>query len=342
MVYISKDGEVIRTESGPNQVLELYDAWNNGAKQITLYTSGSTGTPKEIVLTREAIEASAGMTTKAFHLDAEDLFVCNLNTDYIGGKMMIIRAALLGAEILAVPPNRNPFEELEAQAYILHQNRGKNFLSFVPMQLQAILEVPMHIELLKTAKAILSGGAPVPLELKKKIKELDLPVFETYGMTETISHIAIKDLRTNHEHFTALEGVHLSTDERNCLQISAPSTLGETITTNDVVELTSPITFVLKGRADLTINSGGVKIQAEVVERMIAEAYPSIGTFFCFGLPDKTLGQRLVMVVEGPAPNIDWEQIPLPKYHKPKEIISIPEFIRTASGKIDKLKTLHL
>lgn len=341
MIYISKDGEVIRTDHALDAVVELYDAWKNGLPKIHLSTSGSTGKPKVISLDREAIRASVALTRDAFDLCSSDFFLCNLNTDYIGGKMMVIRAAEIGCDLMAVPPSADPFEDLKNQTSLFSRNRGRNFFSFVPLQLQNILNSDAHTSLLRTAKAILAGGAPVAQETRQKIQELHLPVFETYGMTETISHIALKDLRTEDRFFTALAGVSLATDEYNCLKIKSPSTLNQWITTHDVVEMISPEKFLLKGRRDNIINSGGVKIQAEEVEQVIAKTFPGIADFFCYGLPDPVLGQRLVLVLEGEGTPPDLSLLDLPRYHIPKEIIRVTQFIKTLSGKTDKIKTIE-
>ena len=340
MVYISKDGDVVCTDRSLDSVVELYEAWKQGLAGITLTTSGSTGTPKPITLMREAVQASVELTSRAFHLHEGYFFLCNLNTNYIGGKMMVIRAAETGCDLLAVAPSAHPFEALGKQTALLYSNRGKNFFSFVPLQLQRLLGEPEAIELLRTAGVILVGGAAVPESTRQAVRQWNLPVYETYGMTETVSHIALKDLRTEDLHFTALEGVTLDTDEHSCLKIKAPSTLQQWITTHDVVELLTPSQFILKGRRDNIINSGGVKIQAEEVERAVALAFPFLGNFFCYGLPDSTLGQKLVLVVEGDGPSPDLSVLPLPRYHIPKDIIRIQEFARTPSGKTDKAKTV--
>jgi len=341
MVYISQEGEVIRTDRALDAVIDLYDAWKGGLPEITLTTSGSTGPPKCIALSREAILASVKLTVDAFDLSSSDFFLCNLNTDYIGGKMMVIRAAETGADLMAVAPSVNPFADLENQVSLFARNRGRNFFSFVPMQLQHILRHDDPTALLRTAKAILAGGGPVAEDTRRKIQELELPVFETYGMTETISHIALKDLRTDDTFFTALPGVSLDTDQHGCLKIKSPSTLGQWITTHDVVEMTAPEKFILKGRRDNIINSGGVKIQAEEVERAIAQTFPGLPDFFCYGLPDTTLGQRLVLVLEGEGPEPDLSRLDLPRYHIPKEIIRVRAFVKTPTGKTDKIKTIE-
>lgn len=341
MIYISKESEVISTDNQLGRVIELYDSWKTGKEEFEISTSGSTGAPKTIALHREAILASIQMTAKAFNLTPGDFFLCNLNTDYIGGKMMVLRAAELYCDIMVIEPSSDPFLDLEKHKYLFAQNWGKNFFSFVPLQLAQLLQNEQHIQLLRTARAILVGGASVSSDIKKKVKELHLPVFETYGMTETVSHIAIKDLREESDFFTILEGVSIEKYESNCLKIKAPSTLDQWITTNDVVDLLSENTFVLKGRRDNIINSGGVKIQLEDVEKAIAENQPEIGNFFAFAVEDESLGQKLVLAVEGEKINLEKVSDGLPKYHKPKEVFYLDEFIKTESGKINKLKTIE-
>lgn len=181
------------------------------------------------------------------------------------------------------------------------------------------------------------GGAAVDNSLRDLIKRYELPVFETYGMTETVSHIALKDLRTNDECFTTLEGVNIKQNKAGCLKIQSPSTLNKWVETNDIVEILSVKTFILKGRKDNIINSGGVKIQLEEVERLIKEQNPEMGDFFCYGVKDKTLGQKLVLVTENELVNPVFN---LPKYHTPKAVLYIDKILRTPSGKIDKRKTI--
>lgn len=342
MLFISKEGEVIFTDDNQRAALDLYDSWHGQQAFYSQKTSGSTGKPKEVEIKREAILASINQTQKAFNLNGDDFFLCNLNTDYIGGKMMILRAAQIGCDLMVIPPNAKPFEEVDKHRYLFAQNWGKNFFSFVPMQLKNMLKTEPNIQLLRTAKAILVGGAKVDEETIHLVKSNNLPVFETYGMTETASHIALKDLREETDYFDAMEHVEIALDERNCLKIKAPSTLGKWIQTNDLVELLSEKTFRLIGRADNIINSGGVKIQLEEVENLIAKKLDKNVSFFCYGLEDSDLGQKLVLVIENQNINLEEVAINLPKYQKPKEVIILDKFVYTDSEKVDKIQTLKL
>jgi O-succinylbenzoic acid--CoA ligase len=199
-------------------------------------------------------------------------------------------------------------------------------------------------------KAIIVGGAAVNAALQSQIQQLSVPVFSTYGMTETVSHIAIKRLNKESisDEFEILDGVEIKLDERSCLAIKAPASNNEWIFTNDVVELTEDKKFKILGRYDNIINSGGVKIQLEEVEKVVLEICKkyfeelSNKRFFAWGIPDDKLGQKLVLIWETNQITKDEKSIlekcaeKLPKFKIPKAIFLVNTFIETPSGKIDK------
>ncbi len=339
MLYISREGEIINTSDGMREVLDLYDSWFENQETYKIKTSGSTGSPKLVSLSREAVLASILSTASRFNLNSNDMLLCNLNINSVGGLMMILRSAELGTDLIATLPSANPFEDLGEQCYLFSQNWGKNFFSFVPLQLQNILEKEKHIQLLRTAKAILVGGAPLSQTLSSKVQELNLPVFETYGMTETISHVAVRNVRSNDNFFTVLDGVEIKLNESGCLMVKGPSTLQNWINTNDLAVVESETTFRILGRIDNTINSGGVKIQLETVEQKIGLDNPHLSRFFASGIKDDTLGQKLVLFIEGDTTEINLDS--LEKYHKPKEVHFVDKFTETNSGKIDKINTIQ-
>ncbi|OYU67027.1 MAG: hypothetical protein CFE22_05995 [Cytophagaceae bacterium BCCC1] len=345
MLYFSKEGELINTESGNvyyKKALQILDDWNFGKTAFEIKTSGSTGIPKTIHLKRELIEASIEMTKKAFDLDDGHLFFCCLNIENIAGLMMLLRSQRLKGELMLVEPSADPLEKLGNLDYLFSDNRGRNVFAFVPLQLQKLLENEKYIQILKTAKTILVGGAALNTELKAKIADLYLPVFETYGMTETISHIAIKNIRLDEDTFNTLEGVEIKLNDAGCLMIKSPTTDFEWITTNDIVEIIENKTFKLIGRFDNIINSGGVKIQLEEIERKIEENIKIESRYFCFGIPDQQLGQKLVLIVESEEKRISKEQLStiLSKFEVPKEIYFVKKFSETSSSKVDKHKTI--
>ena len=346
MLYFSKDGEIINTENAHcyyRKAIDIYEKWQNGETEFSIKTSGSTGKPKTIVLERKCIEASIKLTKNKFNLNEGDLFFCCLNIENIAGLMMMLRAFYLNAKILIVEPSSHPFEKLNNLSYILTNNRGRNFFAFVPLQLQNLLQNESDLAILKTSKAILVGGATVSETLKKEIHAARLPVFETYGMTETISHIATKDLRKGEYFFRILKGVSIDTNHQNCLKIKAKTTGNTWIQTNDVVEFRNKGSFILKGRIDNIINSGGVKIQLEEIERVISHNLDFKNRFFCFGIPDEKLGQKLILVIESKEKIIQKSKLSaiFTKFEVPKEIYFIEKFFETSSAKIDKLKIIH-
>jgi O-succinylbenzoic acid--CoA ligase len=228
-------------------------------------------------------------------------------------------------------------------------------LSFVPLQLQHTLAQGRDaLDLLNGAKAILVGGGPVSTGLEETLQVITAPVYQTYGMTETVSHVALRRLNgpERQAHYTLLEGVKMTTDERSCAVID-PNLPGlPPVVTNDVVERLTPTTFRWLGRADNMINSGGVKIQAEKIEGLVEKIFGNLNVkkrFFVTGLPHPELGESVVLIVEGsPLPDqtenhlTQFLQHSLSKYERPKSIRYVPSFAETPTGKIDKRLTLTL
>jgi o-succinylbenzoate---CoA ligase len=270
--------------------------------------------------------------------------VC-LNVEYIAGMMMLVRGMVLGLKLTIIEPSGNPFQELENTIF--------DFYAFVPLQLENILNEEKNVAILNQAKAIIVGGAAVNEVLEQKIQQLNVPTFSTYGMTETVSHIAIRRLNGENksEHFKVLESVKIGLDDRNCLNIISESSNNKLVQTNDIVEIVSKKEFRLIGRFDNIINSGGVKIQLEKVEKAIEKEIQIFNPkrYFAYGIPDEKLGQKLVLVVETDIFDEKLKEVflskiklILPKYEIPKEIIFIKSFQETPTGKIDKKKCLNL
>jgi O-succinylbenzoic acid--CoA ligase len=317
--------------------------WISGRSVFTLHTSGSTGTPKPITLSRRQMTASAHLTGHTFGLVPGDSALVCLNVDYIAGVMMLVRGLELGLSMTMVEPSSNPLQSFGSET------EDFAFAAFVPLQMQTLLENVSHsLPILNNMKAILVGGAAIDRALAERIQTLSAPVFSTYGMTETVSHIAVRRINgpDRTDVFRALKGVEIGVDERNCLFIKAAATDFETIQTNDVVELIDASHFRLLGRADSIINSGGVKIQPERVEEVIADvlAKEEIQTrFFIYGVPDERLGQQVVLFLEGNEwPESRWEsvkkaiQLIVGPYAVPKKTVLLPVFSETPTGKIDK------
>jgi O-succinylbenzoic acid--CoA ligase len=368
MIFLEKDGSCINTQPNNPYYKKVFDfkkAWELGQESFELQTSGSTGKPKKIILHRKQMLASVKMTAKAFNLKEGDTAFCCLNIEYIAGMMMLVRAFNIGMDLLIVEPKSNPFEDIEKHLYILKANRGQNFFAFVPLQIQTLLEsTPIFSEILNSAKAIIIGGAAVNDAILEKVQKIYRPVYVTYGMSETLTHIAIKRINgsAKEDFFNTLEGVDIKLNDESCLMIKSKITNNQWITTNDVAEIINGSSFVLHGRIDNVINSGGVKIQLEKVEKVAESVLQKLktdeqklkGRYFVFSLPDEKLGERMIFVLEketNPAfPSIEdatkidilqgFKEI-LPKFEVPKEVFFVEKMIETPTGKIDKIKTIN-
>lgn len=321
-------------------------AWSSGQTTFTLHTSGSTGTPKPITLTRFQMQASARLTGQTLGLSPGDTALVCLNIRYVAGIMMLVRGLELELPMILIEPEANPLTQVTPDASSLA------FTALVPLQLQTILStgIESQVAVLNAMKAILVGGAATSPALEQALQVITAPVYATYGMTETVSHIALRRLNGPNRSawFTALDGVNLGVDERGCLHITSAATNAERIQTNDVVDLPDPMHFRLLGRADRVINSGGVKIQPEPIEQLIQQVLAQdqadgLPRLFVAGLPDEKLGQRVVVVSEGVAPpDVQWTAVQaairkkIGPYAVPKAWITVPQFAETPTGKVDQ------
>ena len=290
--------------------------WFDSKSYIEMQTSGTTGTPKTIVVPKQAMVDSALATGDFFDIIPGNKALQCLPVKYVAGKMMLVRALILGLDLEFVAPNSHPMKNNEINF---------DFVAMVPLQAQNSLSE------LKKVKKMIVGGAAVSKTLEQQLLKLPTEVFETYGMTETITHIAAR--RLGEKAFTVLPNVTISYDERNCLVIHAPRISPEVIITNDIVELINENQFIFLGRMDNILNSGGIKLIPEQIEEKLAGKISQ--RFFIASKPDAELGEKVILVIEGNIQNFDetlYEE--LDKYEKPKEILFISKFKETASGKI--------
>lgn len=324
-------------------ISEFCKEWISGKMEFTLRTSGSTGKPKEIVISRKQIIASSKMTLEYFDLRPGDRILLCMNPEYIGGKMMLARALVGDLQLIAIEPSSNPMSAVE--------ETDISFTAMVPFQLaHALRETPHKTNILNAMKSLILGGAPVSAELLEEIQQLETPVYLTYGMTETVSHIALRRLNGHlaSDHYTTLGDVKIDVDSRRRLMIKSAVTGGRWITTNDRVDLIDERRFNWLGRADRVINSGGIKFQIEELERKIEQLLIRENLslrFFIYAVPDNQLGEKIGLAVE--SAGIDERRLKrlfedsLTRYEKPREIKRFPSFIETPSGKIDRKKTLQ-
>jgi O-succinylbenzoic acid--CoA ligase len=303
--------------------------WLDENDFITVKTSGSTGTPKEIKLQKKHVFNSANATVTYFDLRENTKALLCLSSEYIAGKMMLVRGMIAGWDLHTTSPEKNPLE---------NSDENFNFTAMVPYQVFHSLK-----DLHKVKKLIVGGGA-VPLELEQQLQKVNTQVFATYGMTETISHIAVRPLNGSEKSavFSALPKVNFSQTENGCLQIHAPEISEETVVTNDVVELLSPTSFKFLGRIDNVINTGGVKVHPEVIEEKISLHLKQ--PFFIASEKDNALGERVILIIESEKQLQleDYSEVfeMLSAYERPKKIYSIPQFFYTETGKIKRAEIL--
>ena len=298
--------------------------WLDDKETIQLTTSGTTGVPKNITVKKQSMVHSAIATGNYFNLHPQDKALLCLPARYIAGKMMIVRSMMLGLELDIMVPTSHLDNLLPHKNY--------DFVAIVPLQAENSLDK------LHQFKKIIIGGAKVSDDLAKKLKEIKSDIYETYGMTETITHIAAKKI--GEEYFDVLEHVSISTDDRNCLVIDVPSISEEKIITNDIVDILNNKQFKWTGRYDNVINSGGIKLFPEQIEAKLASKIAN--RFFIAGLPDPVLGTKVVLIIEGEVQEIDVAIFnSLKKFEKPKEVFFVSKFVETETKKINRIRTLE-
>ena len=317
--------------SGDNEQKQLgmfMEEWLDGNDSLALHTSGSTGTPKQLLVSKKSMQASAERTAAFFELSPGDTALLCLPTHYIAGKMMLVRALVIGLELDVIPSKS--LLDLKGKTY--------DFAALIPLQVNA------SFDLLGNLKKILIGGAPIPTELRKALAKKYPHCVETYGMTETLTHVATRFVCYPTVPFRAMPGIKINVDHDSCLQIMAPYISSSPICTNDVVELLDNQSFILIGRRDFVINSGGRKIFPEQLEEKLSVQLRI--PFFFTGIPDVELGEKLVLVVEG---GIKEKQLGLKtatkllgadKHLVPKDVLCLDTFVLTRTGKLNRIATL--
>lgn len=303
--------------------------WFDEKKFVGIQTSGSTGKPKRIELPKTSMLQSAKNTVDFFSLNSECNALLCLPVKYIAGKMMVLRALISGMNLLTAEPKASP--EIPPHTSV-------HFTAMTPMQLDKLFQQTKF----QNPEKIILGGSPVNSILANKIADKGIQAWETYGMTETASHIALRKVNSQN-YFTALNGIKLRKNDDNCLVISA-NYLPQQIITNDVVELIAPNKFRIIGRSDIVINSGGIKIHPEKIEH---DFYTKTQIpIVISSKPNETLGEMAVMLVEQKncflksALKTLLSQIENGQYIK--EVVQVKEFPLTENGKIDRLELKKL
>ncbi|MBX2826612.1 MAG: AMP-binding protein [Flavobacteriaceae bacterium] len=323
----------LKTHGAPYEVsiANFMEEWLDFGETIRVRTSGSTGIPKEIFLEKEHMINSAEATGAYFKIGEGTKALLCLSADYIAGKMMLVRALVLGWDLHAVAPNKDALTEYD---------NNYDFVAMVPFQLHHSLEA------LDKVKKMIVGGGAISTELEKQLQHKTTEVFATYGMTETITHVAVRRLNgfAKSDVFSALPHVTFSHDDRGCLVIEAPKVSYHTVITNDLVTLHSPVSFSWLGRIDNVINSGGIKLSPEEIEMKLSKHFNF--SFIVASEKDEALGDRLILIVEGqelPSEAVYTKAFQgLHKYERPKKIYSLSQFPYTETGKIKRQDVLSL
>ena len=305
---------------------EFLALWHDPRPYVESLTSGSTGVPKTVRLAKADMVRSARRTNAFFGLGAGSRFVCPMDFRYIGARMMAVRAVVAGGELVEVPPSN--FFRFDGVA---------DLLAVVPSQVPCLLDNP---DMLVRTRHLIIGGAPLHPDLASRLAATGVDALTTYGMTETVSHVALA--RVGDDTYRALPGITFSVDDRSCLVIGP-------LVTNDVVRLVSPTAFQWLGRADNVINSGGVKIHPEEVEAVLRPLLRRAGIraddIVVVGVPSRKWGSEAVGVVESDtAPDADSVRrlvamaraAGLSPHKTPRRFVATPRIPRTPNGKIDR------
>ena len=250
---------------------DFLSEWNNDSDRVLVHTSGSTGKPKPMMVEKKRMLNSARITCDFLGLNPGDSALLCMSLDYIAGKMVVVRSIECHLHLISVPPSGHPLKDVDEEI---------TFAAMVPMQVYNTLQVPEERERLSRIRHLIIGGGAIDAALEKELKSFpgNIAIWSTYGMTETLSHIALRRINGDEpsEWYQPFDSVHISQTEEGCLVIDAPQVCAETLVTNDIVEIepyiynkVEKLRFRIKGRKDNVICSGGIKIQIEEVETLL-------------------------------------------------------------------------
>lgn len=298
--------------------------WLNEGPQVISYTSGTTGTPKKCLLSKEKMRISAQTTGAFFDLGPGTEALLCLPLSFIAGKMMVVRALVLGWDLHVVAPTKDALTQYDAHY---------DFVALVPHQLA------YSYRALDKVKTLIVGGGVLPSQLEEKLQHSSVKAYATYGMTETLTHVAARRLNGDErsEVYQAMPEVSFTSDDRGCLVIHAPKLLDHPLITNDLVNIVDQQSFTYLGRIDDVINSGGVKHSPEAIERKL-RPYLS-GSFVISSLPHESLGEQIVLVKDHSGPSkeiIDQALVHLLPFERPKLILNLESIPVTDTGKVKR------
>ena len=311
--------------------------WHNDSPTVLVHTSGSTGKPKPMLVEKRRMQASARITCRFLGLHEGDTALLCMPLDYIAGKMMVVRALTCGLQLVSVPPSSHPL----ATSHLSPFPSRLDFAAMVPLQVWNSLQVPEERHRLMHIRHLIIGGGAIDQALASQLADFPHQVWSTYGMTETLSHIALRRLNGPEasDWYTPFDGVALSLTDEGCLVINAPAVHEGPLVTNDIAELSPPATadsprrFRILGRKDNVVCSGGIKIQIEEVERLLR---PHLHVpYMITKAPDEKLGEQVVLLTESKTVGdvLALCRLHLPKYWVPRRILSVDRLPLTETGK---------
>lgn len=313
-----------------NDVSAFLEAWKHDNNKIVVKSSGTTGPVKEIQFSKGSLIRSAEITIQEFNLKVGDRLLCALPISFIAGKMMLVRAMVLKAKLLLFEPMANPIRKLEDTV---------DFAAFTPYQIQHILQ--HNPEKLKLISKIILGGSKVDQHLSERLANFKCEFYETFGMSETLTHVAIRPINgpSRSLHFKVLDAFRFDLNSEACLQIWADHLEDSPITTQDIIQKIDGTHFLWLGRKDNVINSGGVKVYPETIERKLAHKIDV--PFIISKTKDELLGEKVVLVLETEdIYTLDaFDFSDLDPYEAPREIHIVAQFPRNNNDKIIRLNS---
>ena len=323
---------------------DFLSEWQNDSPYVHVQTSGSTGAPKPMLVEKRRMLASARITCDFLHLQPGDTALLCMSLDYIAGKMMVIRSLERGLKLIEVEPSGHPLSTIRSALPLgSAKNYKLDFAAMVPLQVYNSLQVPEERERLMQIRHLIIGGGAIDDEMAAQLKSFPHAVWSTYGMTETLSHIALRRLSGPEasEWYTPFPSVKVSLSDEGCLVIDAPEVCSERLITNDIADLSlgpgPSDRFRILGRKDNVICSGGIKIQAEELERQL---HPHLRVPYLISKrPDAKFGEVVVLLTEGSVDEARQvcERV-LPKFHQPRAYMHVDQIPLTATGKPQRWK----
>jgi O-succinylbenzoic acid--CoA ligase len=312
------------------QIKAFIDEWQNENETIIAGTSGSTGPSKRIALNKEQVRNSANGTSNFFNFKAGENLLLNLSPDTIAGKLQIVRAFENNMNLIIAPLTGNPLL-VDCEHHI-------DFAAFVPAQVKSILGEEISKTKLNGIKNVIIGGAPLTPAVEVELNYLNCKSYASFGMTETITHFALRLLGT--PIYKCLDNYTISVDENSCLIVNPNNVVLKELHTTDVIDYIDEKRFKWLGRLDNVINSGGIKIHPEKIEKMLVHLLPD-NRFYISSKKDDTYGEVAVLVVEGSGVEetiLSDAKESLPRHKAPKELIILPKFEMTPSQKVIRKK----